>query len=107
MALRIKNVKVQPVEEFDLKRPSEDFTEGEDSNLHSIPEERLKVTPDSSKSSVKDDLTQNPVSIQQIHREVYFLRVLSAFLVAASIVSLALNIWVIHRDRGQYDRGTE
>lgn len=116
MALRSKNVKVQPIEGLNVKRHSEEFIESEDGlqlqlqnkrlscrNLHSIPEERLKGTSESSKSSLKDDLIQNPVSIERFHKEVHFLRVLAVFLVAASIVSLALNIWVIRRDRRQHD----
>lgn len=116
MALRSKNVKVQPIERFNLKKPNEEIIESEDSfqlqlqndklscrNLHSIPEESFKGTPESSKSLLKDDLTQNSVSIERIRKEVYFLRVLVVVLVVASTVSLVLNIWVISRDRGQHD----
>ncbi len=116
MALRSKNIKVQPIVGFNVKRQSQEFIESEEClqlrlqnerlscrNLQSILEESLKGTPESSKSSLKDDLIQNPVSIERIRKEVYFLRVLAVFLVVASIVSLALNIWVIRRDRRQHD----
>ncbi|KAJ7369661.1 hypothetical protein OS493_037344 [Desmophyllum pertusum] len=116
MALRSKNVKVQPIEEFNLKRHNQEFIENEGSlelelqnkrlscrnlYLQSIPEETLKGTPESSKSSVKDELAQNPVSVERIRKEVYSLRVLVIVLVVVSFVSLALNIWVIRRVHAQ------
>ena len=116
MAFRSKKVKVQPTETFNAEKPNEEIVRSEDSfqlelqndkhsrrNLHSIPEESFKGTPESSKSLLKDDLTQNSVSIERIRKEVYSLRVLVAVLVVTSTVSLVLNIWIISRDRGQND----
>jgi len=116
MAFRSKNVKVQPIELFNSEKPNEEIVGSEDSfqlqsqndkisgrNLHSIPEESYKGTPESSKSLLKDDLTQNSVSIERIRKEVCSLRILVAVLLVTSAVSLALNIWIISRDRGQND----
>ena len=105
MTLRCKSVKVQPIEVFNLKRQSEDLIESEDSlqlqlpnrrlsfrYLHSIPEERLKGTAESSKRSLQDNSTQHPVSIERIYKGAYSLRVLAVFLMVASNVFLTLNI---------------
>ena len=118
MAFRSKKVKVQPIETFisDSQKPNEEITQSEDSfqlelqndklsrrNLHSIPEETFKGTPESSQILLKDDLTQNSVSIGRIRKEVYSLRVLIVVLLVASTVSLALNIWIIRRDHSHND----
>ena len=117
MAFRSKNVKVQPIELFNSEKPNE-IVESEDNcnfqlqsqsdklsrrNLHSIPEESYKGTPECSKSLLKEDLTQNSVSIERIRKEVCSLRVLVGVLLVTSTVSLALNIWIISRDRGEND----
>ena len=114
MAFRSKKVNVQPIEKFNSEKPNEEIVQSEDSfqlelqndklsgrNLHSIPEESFKGTPESSKSLLKDDLAQNSVSIERIRKQVHSLRVLVVVLVVASTVSLVLNIWVISRYRGQ------
>lgn len=118
MAFRSKKVKVQPIETFnsDSEKPNEEIAQSEDSfqlelqndklsrrNLHSIPEETFKGTPESSQILLKDDFTQNSVSIGRIRKEVYSLRVLVVVLLVTSTVSLALNIWIISRDRRQND----
>jgi len=116
MAFRSKKVKVQPTETFNAEKPNEEIVRSEDSfqlelqndkhsrrNLHSIPEESFKGTPESSKSLLKDDLTQNSVRIERIRKEVYSLRVLVAVLVVTSTVSLALNMWIISKGNGQND----
>ena len=119
MALRSKKVKVEPIEtlDSDSEKPNEEITQSEDSfqlelqngklsrrNLHSIPEETFKETPDNSKILLpKDDLTQNSVSIGRIRKEVYSLRVLVVVLLVTSTVSLVLNIWIISRDRRHND----
>lgn len=116
MAFRSKKVKVQPIEKFNSEKPDEEIIHGEDRfqlelqndklsrrNLRTIAEESFEGQPESSNNLLKDDLTQNSVRIQRIRKEVYSLRVLVVVLVFASTVSIALNIWVISRDRGQND----
>ena len=119
MALRSKKVKVEPIEtlDSDSEKANEEIAQSEDSfqlelqngklsrrNLHSIPEETFKETPDNSKILLpKDDLTQNSVSIGRIRKEVYSLRVLVVVLLVTSTVSLVLNIWIISRDRRHND----
>lgn len=121
MAFRSKKVKVQPIETFnsDSEKPNEEIAQSEDSfqlelqndklsrrNLHSIPEETFKGTPESSQMLLKDDFTQNSVSIGRIRKEIFSLRVLVVVLLVTSTVSLALNIWIISRDRRQNDECT-
>ena len=114
MAFGSKNVKVQPIEQFKSEKHNGEIVESEDSFqlqsqndklsrriLHSIPEESFKGTSESSKSLLKDDLTQNSVGIERIRKEVFSLRVLIAVLLVTSTVSLVLNIWIISKERGQ------
>lgn len=77
---------MQPIETFnsDSEKPNEEIAQSEDSfqlelqndklsrrNLHSIPEETFKGTPESSQILLKDDFTQNSVSIGRIRKEIF------------------------------------
>lgn len=114
MALRSKTITVQPAEGLNLERPNEKCFESEDSlplqlqnrrlsfgNLHPIPaEESSKGTCRSSQSSVKDEVELNAVTVNQIRKALHSLRVLVIVFLAVSVISLALNIWVISSVRG-------
>ena len=105
LAFRSKNPKVQPTNKPDLKVPNEGFEFVESQNgfkcqrsLHSIPEESMKGTCEGSNSSVEDSVftVDSALSIKRIGKEVKSLRVIVVALVVVSIVSFALNIWIIH-----------
>ena len=113
-AFRSKNVKVQPTSGLDLKTPNGEFEFVESrenglklqTSLHSIEEESLKGTYGGSSSSMEDALDQNSPSIERIRKEVKSLRVLVAALVVVSIISFALNIWTIDRQRVQNEHAS-
>ena len=102
-AFRSKNAKVQPTSGLDLKTPNGEceFVESRENGLNG-----LKGSYGGSSSSMEDALDQNSPSIERIRKEVKSLRVLVAGLVVVSIISFALNIWTIDRQRVQNEHAS-